>query len=73
MIRSNDVPTAERNATLLLVMAVGPVKQILLTLDRADPHDREVLDSWTTEFSYGFTTTDREAYTQAFAQGTEQP
>jgi heat-inducible transcriptional repressor len=31
--RIDIVPTADRSATLLLVMAVGPVKQVLLSLD----------------------------------------
>ncbi len=31
--RIDIVPTAERSASLLLVMAVGPVKQVLLTLE----------------------------------------
>ena len=32
--RIDIVPTADRSASLLLVMAVGPVKQVLLSLDR---------------------------------------
>jgi len=57
LVGRRDVPPA--------VMA--EIKSLLLALDRDQPDDRRVLDSWTPEFSHGFTAVDRDDYRHAFS------
>ena len=45
---------------------------LLLALDPADPDDRRILDSWTPEFSHGFTAVAREQYLSAFGNGGDE-
>lgn len=42
------------------------ISRLLLTLDPGRPADRRVLDSWSDEFSYGFTAVDGQHYRDAF-------
>lgn len=42
------------------------IRSLLLDLDPQDPRDRVVLDSWTPEFSHGFTAVEMEDYRHAF-------
>ncbi len=42
------------------------ISRLLLALDPDQPADRRVLDSWTHEFSFGFTAVDRRHYHDAF-------
>jgi len=42
------------------------ISRLLLALDPGQPADRRVLDSWTHEFSFGFTAVDRRHYRDAF-------
>lgn len=61
--RSREIPGPP-----LVVRADGPpavqaeILRLLLALDRSDPADRAVLDSWTPEFSHGFVAVDRDQY-----------
>ena len=45
------------------------ISRLLLALDGMDPDDREVLDSWTPEFSHGFRAVAREDYRHVFGPG----
>ncbi len=45
---------------------LAEIRDLLLDLDRADDADRSVLESWTKEFSHGFTAVNREQYLDAF-------
>jgi len=46
--------------------ALEEIRTLLLALDPDDPADRRVLDSWTPEFSHGFTAVGPEDYRDAF-------
>lgn len=46
--------------------ALEEITRLLLALDPADPGDREIIDSWTPEFSFGFCPVDRDSYRRAF-------
>lgn len=48
--------------------ALAEIRRLLLTLDRDDPRDRSVLDSWTPEFSHGFVAVSRSQYLDAVWQ-----
>jgi len=53
--------------------ALEEIGELLLKLDPDNPQDRFLLDSWTREFSYGFTAVDRQQYLDAFkTKGTGQ-
>ena len=45
---------------------LAEINRLLLALAPATPADRRVLDSWTPEFSHGFTAVDRDDYRDAF-------
>lgn len=49
------------------------ITQLLLALDADDPRDREVLDSWSSEFTHGFTRVDTDLYSNAFGIGENAP
>ena len=44
------------------------ISRLLLALDPDQPADRRLLESWTHEFSFGFTAVDRRHYQDAFQQ-----
>jgi phosphonate transport system substrate-binding protein len=48
---------------------LAEIKRLLLALDPARPEDRRTLESWTPEFSHGFTAVDRDDYRHAFSPG----
>lgn len=45
------------------------ITELLLELDPDDPGDREVLDSWSSEFAHGFTRVDASRYSRVFGTG----
>jgi phosphonate transport system substrate-binding protein len=53
--------------------ALDEITALLLALDPADPEDRRVLNSWTPEFSFGFTPVAQGHYSRAFADHRERP
>lgn len=59
LVGRNDVP----------VEVIAEIRRLLLALDRTDPGDRAILDSWTPEFSHGFTPVHRNDYRNAFQTG----
>lgn len=49
------------------------ISRLLLTLDPENPADLKVIESWTPEFSFGFTAVDRQQYRDAFhAEGPDR-
>jgi phosphonate transport system substrate-binding protein len=45
---------------------LAEINRLLLNLDPDNPEDRKILDSWTPEFSQGFTAVNRDDYRDAF-------
>lgn len=53
--------------------ALEEITRLLLALDPDNPRDRAILESWTQEFSYGFSPVDQAQYNRAFiGQGVRQ-
>ncbi len=53
--------------------ALDEITELLLALDADDPADREVLDSWSSEFAHGFTRVAASRYRDAFGIGGDAP